>query len=270
MDEQYSTIYITGTEGEIDNWYQYDAFGVMRDYQEKFLNRILYTGQQYDSITEQYYLRARYYNPVTGRFLQEDVYRGDGLNLYAYCRNNPVIYYDPSGYVSGTLLDNELSIGTYSYLRKKYGGAEKSGLTPHHMASAEYMQRRYGVSKGDGLCMMMETTYGNSGGRHGKTATYGGISSDYYNLTPRQALAHDLFDMRAKLMEARLYDDKARKKLHDFAKMQQEMEYSTSKKNKNDPNFKGKIIEKEKIFSKDYEDNKIDKNNKVNEGCKGE
>lgn len=37
---------------------------------------------------------------MTGRFLQEDVYRGDGLNLYAYCANNPVKYYDPSGYMS--------------------------------------------------------------------------------------------------------------------------------------------------------------------------
>ena len=30
--------------------------------------------------------------------MQEDTYRGDGLNLYAYCGNNPVMYYDPSGY----------------------------------------------------------------------------------------------------------------------------------------------------------------------------
>jgi hypothetical protein len=30
--------------------------------------------------------------------VQEDVYQGNGLNLYAYCRNNPVVYYDPSGY----------------------------------------------------------------------------------------------------------------------------------------------------------------------------
>jgi len=37
---------------------------------------------------------------VIGRFLQEDPYRGDGLNLYAYCANNPVMYYDPSGYNS--------------------------------------------------------------------------------------------------------------------------------------------------------------------------
>lgn len=63
-------------------------------------NRILYTGQQYDQASGQYYLRARYYNPVVGRFMQEDVYRGDGLNLYAYCGNNPVVYYDPSGYGS--------------------------------------------------------------------------------------------------------------------------------------------------------------------------
>ena len=57
-----------------------------------------HTGQQFDEVTQQYYLRARFYNPVIGRFTQEDEYRGDGLNLYAYCGNNPVRYYDPSGY----------------------------------------------------------------------------------------------------------------------------------------------------------------------------
>lgn len=35
---------------------------------------------------------------MLGRFMQEDVYQGDGLNLYAYCGNNPVVYCDPSGY----------------------------------------------------------------------------------------------------------------------------------------------------------------------------
>lgn len=33
-----------------------------------------------------------------GIVLQEDMYRGDGLNLYAYCVNTPVMYYDLSGY----------------------------------------------------------------------------------------------------------------------------------------------------------------------------
>ena len=69
---------------------------------EQLPNHIRYTGQQYDDLTGQYYLRARYYNPELGRFMQEDVYQGDGLNLYAYCSNNPVVYYDPSGYKKGS------------------------------------------------------------------------------------------------------------------------------------------------------------------------
>ena len=62
-------------------------------------NRFKFNGQQLDPITGQYYLRARFYNPVIARFTQEDTYRGDGLNLYAYCRNNPVYYVDPTGHV---------------------------------------------------------------------------------------------------------------------------------------------------------------------------
>ena len=98
LDEQNSTAYITGLDGEIKNSYQYDAFGNLQNRNITVRNRILYTGQQYDEITGQYYLRARFCHPAVGRFLQEDVYRRDGLNLYAYCANNPVVYYDPSGY----------------------------------------------------------------------------------------------------------------------------------------------------------------------------
>ena len=98
QDEQLSTALITDAIGNIQNYYQYDAFGWELEKTEYTSNRIRYTGQQYDVQTEQYYLRARYYNPFIGRFLQEDAYLGDGLNLYMYCANNPVMYYDPSGY----------------------------------------------------------------------------------------------------------------------------------------------------------------------------
>ncbi|MCH5262821.1 MAG: AHH domain-containing protein, partial [Lachnospiraceae bacterium] len=98
QDEQGSTAYVTGPNGGTENLYSYDGFGNLLESREDLTNRILYTGQQYDQETGQYYLRARYYNPVIGRFTQEDTYRGDGLNLYAYCANNPVMYYDPSGF----------------------------------------------------------------------------------------------------------------------------------------------------------------------------
>ncbi|MHC1748061.1 MAG: RHS repeat-associated core domain-containing protein [Cellulosilyticaceae bacterium] len=92
QDEQGSTVFITDENADIKNSYHYDAFGKILESQEELPNRITYMGQQYDALTQQYYLRARYYNPIIGRFTQ-----------YAYCSNNPVSYYDPSGYAQEAL-----------------------------------------------------------------------------------------------------------------------------------------------------------------------
>jgi len=75
---------LVDTTGNIQNSYRYDAFGNTIAYTEQVENRFRYAGEQYDTVTRQYYLRARYYDPSVGRFTQEDTYRGDGLNLYAY------------------------------------------------------------------------------------------------------------------------------------------------------------------------------------------
>ena len=113
-DEMGSVTHVVDSENEETlNYYEYDAWGNLTAREEKVHNRFKFNGQQYDPISEQYYLRARYYNPVIGRFTQEDSYNVDGLNLYAYCRNNPVSYVDPSGNICGrranTLMDNVLS-----------------------------------------------------------------------------------------------------------------------------------------------------------------
>ena len=98
QDEMGSTLLLLDQDHEIRKSYRYGAFGNILQETGDLPNRLMYTGQMYDGAAVQYYLRARFYNPAIGRFMQEDTYCGDGLNLYAYCANNPVIYYDPSGY----------------------------------------------------------------------------------------------------------------------------------------------------------------------------
>ena len=97
-DEQGSVRYVLDAAGNVQNDYRYDAFGQCIAGQENIPNRLRYNAQIEDDLTGLYYLRARYYNTGIGRFTQEDVIYNDGLNLYAYCSSNPVMYADPSGY----------------------------------------------------------------------------------------------------------------------------------------------------------------------------
>lgn len=101
-DEQGSIRYLTGSDGSIRNHYRYSAFGESITAEETVPNRLKYNAQMADELTGLYYLRARYYNASLGRFTQEDVIYNDGLNLYAYCNSNPVMYSDPSGFAKET------------------------------------------------------------------------------------------------------------------------------------------------------------------------
>ena len=98
-EDKESGVSVQGREQDrILNQYEYDAFGNTISCKEQVENRFRYMGEQYDPLTGQYYLRARYYNPVIARFTQEDTYYGDGLNLYTYCRNNSILNHDPTGH----------------------------------------------------------------------------------------------------------------------------------------------------------------------------
>ena len=115
--------------GTITQSYIFDAFGNEADPDEYDTNPWRYTGEYFDFESGRIYLRARFYNPRTGRFITEDPYwnihnmifgdentrLGDALglniytfrpcinairqssNLFVYAGNNPVRFVDPSG-----------------------------------------------------------------------------------------------------------------------------------------------------------------------------
>lgn len=58
-----------------------------------------FAGQYTDSETGFQYLRARYYDPVTGQFLTRDPIESITQEPYAYAHNNPINYVDPTGLV---------------------------------------------------------------------------------------------------------------------------------------------------------------------------
>ena len=97
---------IVNESGNVVVEYVYDAWGniVYQTSSELAkINPYRYRGYRYDEETGWYYLNSRYYNPEIGRFINADdvsyLEPGslNGLNLYTYCENNPVMMVDPDG-----------------------------------------------------------------------------------------------------------------------------------------------------------------------------
>ncbi len=94
---------LTDADGAVTKTYHYDAFGVELDLTTGDVNVFRYCGEYFDTETGTVYLRARYYQAAIGRFTQRDSVTGEltdplSLNLYTYCANNPIVYFDPSGH----------------------------------------------------------------------------------------------------------------------------------------------------------------------------
>ena len=93
----------TWYNGMVTNAYQYDPYGEVTLGSTDHEDFYGYNAESYNPNTGLEYLRARYYNADMGRFFQEDTYLGDitdplTLNRYAYVKNSPMNYVDPSGH----------------------------------------------------------------------------------------------------------------------------------------------------------------------------
>ncbi len=94
------------------------------------INPFRYRGYRYDGDTGLYYLRSRYYDPVSCRFVNADKYVSTGQgqlghNMFAYCNNNPVRYDDPTG----TKLD-----GLYTYVNDGGSSGSTNGSSENEQA----------------------------------------------------------------------------------------------------------------------------------------
>ena len=90
-------------DGTLTRTQSFDVYGAVRtssgtaSTKHKFVGSL---GHPSDDETGLIYMRARYYDPVCGRFVSEDPGR-DGANWFAYCGSNPVNRLDANGKVMG-------------------------------------------------------------------------------------------------------------------------------------------------------------------------
>jgi RHS repeat-associated protein len=113
-----SIVALSDDDGEVVEAYSYGPFGEPKVHTEAgidgkwltsddtisqypvsaFDNCWMFTGRQWDYESGLYYYRARMYHPTIGRFMQTDpIGIAGGINIYAYCLNNPVNWVDPWG-----------------------------------------------------------------------------------------------------------------------------------------------------------------------------
>ena len=114
-DLQGNVIGLADKNGSLAAKYTYDAWGNILSVTDgqgndvsgnpghiANVNPLRYRGYYFDQETGFYYLHTRYYDPMAGRFINADGYVTtdsglSGANMFAYCKNNPVMMTDPDG-----------------------------------------------------------------------------------------------------------------------------------------------------------------------------
>ena len=96
-DQQGSTRLLTDATGKVVGTYTYGSYGNVTSHTGTASTPLQYDGQYTDAETGYQYLRARYYDPLTGQFLTNDPLKSAQSGLYSYANDDPLDNLDPSG-----------------------------------------------------------------------------------------------------------------------------------------------------------------------------
>ncbi len=192
-DAHGDTVQLTDGNGNIVWNYAYDAFGNQKETVNSGTepyNPFRYTGEYFDAETGFIYLRARYMDPQTGRFISEDPVC-DGANWYVYAGGNPVMLFDPSGLVV-TAWDREhlttyeqglLSAYTNDW-NNAYANGDEAGMNQASLA-AESLRAKYRtdneITLDNGITIARDeyaATYSTELTNFSLTFAYGGVTYD--------------------------------------------------------------------------------------------
>ncbi len=99
---------LSNATGSLAQTYGYDSFGKQTSSSGSLTNPFQYTAREFDTETNLYYYRARYYDPLAGRFLGEDPSNVGG-GQYLYVGNSPTNWVDPSGLNADDVLLNKVT-----------------------------------------------------------------------------------------------------------------------------------------------------------------
>jgi len=161
-DGQDSVRQLTDESGRVTDSYFYDAWGnALAGGSGTTKNPFRYTGQQQDQ-DGKYFLRARYYNSGTGRFLSQDPVMGNGhdpvsLHRYLYAGDDAVNSSDPSGReftIAGVANALSMSFNLYSAYSNFSAANAYDASGDHFMA---------GIRRGQGIVDLMGAVAGGGG-----------------------------------------------------------------------------------------------------------
>ncbi|MCK4764789.1 MAG: hypothetical protein KAW12_21505, partial [Candidatus Aminicenantes bacterium] len=175
---------ITDSSGDLVERVSYDTFGMptIKDANGDVINsssignEYLFHGRRYDKTANLYYYRARYYDPIMGRFLQTDpMGYADSMNLYQAFNQNPMNFIDPFGEIINPRIESGVALSAYYQFRT---GGDSVVTAVRKMYKYGYLVRSGTADRITEFSLEFRLRSGEF------SEVYGGSAEEVYEFTP--------------------------------------------------------------------------------------